>query len=244
MGTARSRTFVLVAGAWHGAWCWERLTPLLEAAGHRVHTPELSATGRSTADPAHASLDSWGRHIAELVLVQDQPVVLVGHSRGGAVISRAAEMASHSQHLQRLVYLSAYLLPPGGSVGAEARADAGSLIPENMVPAESGVTCTLRPEVIREAFYGDCDDATAAAAVARLTPEPLKPLVSKLKVTSDGFGAMPRAYIECTRDRTISLAAQRRMQSALPCERVFTLESDHSPFLSHPRELADLLCRL
>lgn len=242
MEPLRSRTFVLVAGAWHGAWCWERLTPLLESAGHRVLTPELSATGNSPGDPAHASLDSWARHIAELTLAQEQPVVLVGHSRGGAVISRAAELAR--QNLERLVYLSAYLLPAGGSVGAEARADTGSLIPANMVPADTGVTCTLRPEVFRDAFYGDCDAETAAFALSRLAPEPLKPLVSKLKVSPEGFGRVPRAYIECTRDRTISLAAQRRMQAALPCDPVFTLESDHSPFLSHPRELADLLCRV
>lgn len=242
MDPARSRTFVLVAGAWHGAWCWERLTPLLESAGYRVLTPELTATGSSPADPAHASLDSWARHIAELVQVQEEPVTLVGHSRGGAIISRAAEMAS--QNVRRLVYLAAYLLPSGGSVGAEARADAGSLVPANMVPADSGVTCTLRPDVIGEAFYGDCDAATLAFARARLSPEPLKPLVSKLKVTAERFGTVPRAYIECTRDRTISLAAQRRMQAALPCDPVFTLESDHSPFLSHPRELAEVLGRL
>jgi pimeloyl-ACP methyl ester carboxylesterase len=242
MDPVPSRTFVLVSGAWHGAWCWERLTPLLESAGHRVLTPELAATGSSPVDPTQVSLDSWARHIAELVQVQEEPVVLVGHSRGGAVISRAAEMAS--QNLRRLVYLAAYLLPAGGSVGAEARADADSLIPANMVSAESGVTCTLRPDVIREAFYGDCDDATVAYARRRLSPEPLKPLVSKLKVTADGYGNVPRAYIECTRDRTISLAAQRRMQAALPCDPVFTLESDHSPFLSHPHELAAILGRL
>jgi pimeloyl-ACP methyl ester carboxylesterase len=113
-----------------------------------------------------------------------------------------------------------------------------------MVPAASGVTCTLRPEVVRDAFYGDCDDETFSFARGRLTPEPLKPLVTSPLVTSGRFGAVPRAYIECTRDRTISLAAQRRMQAALPCELVQTLESDHSPFLSHPRELAELLGRL
>jgi pimeloyl-ACP methyl ester carboxylesterase len=241
MKTPGSRTFVLVAGAWHGAWCWERLIPLLESAGHRVLTPELSATGMSPADPTQASLDSWARHVAELLLVQEEPVILVGHSRGGAVISRTAEMAG--QNLLRLVYLAAYLLPAGGNVAEEARADTGSLIAANMIPAASGVTCTLRPGIIREAFYGDCDDETFELARARLSPEPLKPLVSRLRVTPEGFGAVPRAYIECTRDRTISLAAQRRMQAAWPCDLRFTLESDHSPFLSHPRELADVLVR-
>jgi hypothetical protein len=112
-----------------------------------------------------------------------------------------------------------------------------------MVAAESGITCTLRPEIVRQAFYGDCDDETVAWASARLTPEPLKPLVSALKVTSGAFGSVPRTYIECTRDRTVSLDAQRRMQASWPCDPVFTLESDHSPFLSHPRDLAGLLDR-
>jgi pimeloyl-ACP methyl ester carboxylesterase len=236
------RTFVLVAGAWHGAWCWERLVPLLEARGERVLTPELPGTGASRASPQSASLDGWARLIAGLVSTQDEPVVLVAHSRAGAIISRAAQMTQ--RNLQRLVYLAAYLLPTGANVAAAARADEESLIPANMVAAESGITCTLRPEILREAFYGDCDDATFGFARSRLSPEPLKPLVSPVKISAEVFGRVPRAYIECTRDRTISLAAQRRMHAALPCDPVFTLESDHSPFLSHPRELAELLGRL
>ncbi|HUQ10305.1 MAG TPA: alpha/beta fold hydrolase [Steroidobacteraceae bacterium] len=237
-----ARTFVMVSGAWHGAWCWNRLVPLLEARGHRVHTPELPGTGSSHADPATASLDGWARFIAELVSAQPAPVVLVGHSRGGAVISRAAQMAPWN--LRMLVYLAAYLLPAGANVAAAARDDDGSLVPENMVAAGSGVTCTLRPDIIREAFYGDCDDQAFEFARTRLTPEPLKPLVSNVKTSAEVFGKVPRTYIECTRDRTISLTAQRRMQAALPCDPVFTLESDHSPFLSHPDELATLLARL
>jgi pimeloyl-ACP methyl ester carboxylesterase len=239
---APSRTFILVAGAWHGAWCWQRLTPLLEAAGHRVLTPELPGTGASPTNPAQASLDSWARLIAELVSAQPEPVVLLGHSRGGAVISRAAQMTQ--QNLRHLVYVAAYLLPAGGSVAAAARADAGSLVPANMVAAESGVTCTLRPASLRDAFYGDCDEETVAFARERLSPEPLKPLVTPLKVTQALFGSVPRAYVECTRDRTISLAAQRQMQTDWPCSPVLTLESDHSPMLSHPRELAEWLGRL
>ncbi len=236
------RTFVLIAGAWHGEWCWSRLTPLLEARGHRVIALELPGTGDSPADPAKVSFESWSRSVAEFVMTREEPVVLVGHSRGGAVISRVAEITQ--QNVFRLVYLAAYLLPPGGSVAAAARADESSLIPANMIAADSGVTCTLRPEIIREAFYGDCDDETFEFARARLSAEPLRTLAAGVKTTPERFGTVPRAYIECTRDRTISIAAQRAMQAALPCSPVFTLESDHSPFLSHPRELAGLLDRL
>ncbi len=227
MPGARARTFVLIAGAWHGAWCWERVTPFLQADGHRVITPELPATGADRTPPADVTLESWARFVAGVVATESKPV-LVGHSRAGIVISRAAELAPES--IGRLVYLSAYLLPAGGTMAAEARADRGSLVPPNMIPAESGLTCTLRPDIVREAFYGDCDAETRAFAEARLTPEPLKPLVSAVKVSAERFGTVPRAYIECTRDRTVTPASQSKMQRAWPCEPVITLESDHSPF--------------
>ena len=239
--SAPARTFVLVAGAWHGAWCWSRVAPLLAAQGHRVLTPELPATGGDATDPARITLETWARFIVDL-LAGDSAAVLVGHSRAGIVISRAAELAPRS--IRRLVYLAAYLLPAGANMATEARADPDSLVPANMVAAASGITCTLRPEILRDAFYGDCDDDTFAFARAQASPEPLKPLVTPLRLTDACFGSVPRAYIECTRDRTVSLAAQRRMQSVLPCEPVITLASDHSPFLSHPRELADALAGL
>jgi pimeloyl-ACP methyl ester carboxylesterase len=234
--------FVLVAGAWHGAWCWERLTPLLEAGGHRVETPELPAMGEDNGDPRDVTLLTWARFVADRVSAAPEPVVLVGHSRAGVVISQAAEMAPG--RIRRLVYLAAYLLPAGRTLAVESRADAGSLVASNMVPSESGLTCALREEVVRQAFYGCCTDEDAAWAMARLRPEPLKPLVSSPRITDEHFGRVPRAYVECRRDHAISLASQQRMQAALPCDPVFTLDTDHSPFLSAPAALAELLGRL
>jgi pimeloyl-ACP methyl ester carboxylesterase len=231
--------FVLIAGAWHGAWCWGKVAPLLEAQGHRVLTPELPATGADPTDPKLVTLDGWARLVAGIVEQQPKPVTLVGHSRGGIVISRAAEFVP--ERLRRLVYVSAYLLPAGTSLAESARADAGSLVPPNMIPAVGGVTCSLRTEVIRAALFGQCTDADYEYALACMSPEPLKPLVTPLKVTAQRFGRVPRAYVECLQDRTVTLAAQQRMQAVLPCDPVFTLDSDHSPFLSHPQELARLL---
>lgn len=232
-------TFVLIAGAWHGAWCWTSVAPLLEAQGHRVLTPELPATGADPTDPAGITLDAWAQFVASIVETQPEPVTLVGHSRGGIVISRTAELVP--ERLRRLVYVSAYLLTAGTSLAESARADTGSLVPPNMIPAVGGLTCNLRAEVIRAALFGQCTDADHEYAIAHMSPEPLRPLVTRLKLTGARFGRVPRAYIECLQDRTVTLAAQRRMQAALPCDPVFTLDSDHSPFLSHPQELARLL---
>jgi pimeloyl-ACP methyl ester carboxylesterase len=233
------RTFVLIHGGWHGAWCWYRLAPLLQAQGHRVVAPDLPSMGDDQTPAATVTLGSWTKFVAELVTAQPRNVVLVGHSRAGAIISQVAEAIP--TRIERLVYLSGYLLPAGRSVAAEARDDADSLIPANMVADVSGVSCTLRADIVGAAFYGRCSEAERAAALLRLCPEPLKPLAAAVKVTASRFGAVPRVYVECTDDRTISLAAQRRMQTALPCEQVFTLDADHAPFLSRATELARIL---
>jgi pimeloyl-ACP methyl ester carboxylesterase len=236
------RTFVLIAGSWHGAWCWRKVVPLLEAQGHEVRSPELPSTGADQTDPATITLESWARFVAGVVADEAEPVILVGHSRGGIVTSRAAELIP--DRVRCLVYVSAYLLSDGDTLADTARADHESLVPPNMIPAASGVTCRLRDSVIREALFGQCTDEDYEYARARLAPEPLKPLVTPLRITDARFGRLPRAYVECSRDRTITLAAQRRMQTAMPCSPVLTLDSDHSPFFSHANELAQWLGRL
>lgn len=195
-------------------------------------TPELPNTGAAT-------LAGWADSVADVVSREDGAVVLVGHSRGGIVISEVAERIP--ERLRRLVYVCAYLLPGGATLAGAARADPGSLIAPNMIPAQPGVTCVLRPAVVRDAFYGCCTASDAAWAEARLAPEPLKPLVTPLTVTAERSGSVPRAYVECTGDRAVTLAAQRAMQAALPCDRVLTLDTDHSPFLSRPAQLSGWL---
>jgi pimeloyl-ACP methyl ester carboxylesterase len=223
-----------VHGAWHGAWCWHKLIPRLEAAGARVLAPDLSSMDADGCE----SLEEWARAVAGL-LEREPGSVLVGHSRGGAVISRAAELAPDA--VRRLVYVAAYLLSDGQSVADVARSDTASLLAPNMIPVKRGLTCAIRDEVLREAFYGDCSAEDFDFARARLTPEPLRALAAPVRITAGRFGRVSRAYVETLRDRAVTLQAQRRMQSALRCDPVFTLDSDHSPFLSQPEALARIL---
>jgi pimeloyl-ACP methyl ester carboxylesterase len=232
-------TVILIHGAWHGAWCWHKLIPLLEASGARAIAPDLPSMGKDQTPPERVTLSSWARFVADLVEAQVEPVMLVGHSRGGIVVSQAAELIPG--RIRHLVYLSAYLLPAGTSLADEARRDAESVIAANMVPADSGITCTVRESAVREAFYGQCNEEDYQYARARLTPEPLKPLVTPLTITPERFGSVPRAYVETTRDRTVSITSQRRMQATLSCKPVFTLDTDHSPFFSQPEALARIL---
>ena len=223
------RTLILVPGAWHGAWCWHKLTPRLEQSGARVIAPDL---------PADGTFEDWAQFVAGLV-AREPGCVLLGHSRGGAIVSRAAELAPDA--IRRLVYLAAYLLPDGESVAEEARRDTGSSVVPNMVPVRRGFTCKIRDEVLRETFYGECTDEDFEYARARLSPEPLRALAAPVFTSAGRFGRVPRAYVETLRDRAVTPEAQRRMQAVLPCDPVFTLDTDHSPFLSQPEALARIL---
>ena len=84
--------FVLVAGAWHGAWCWEFVIPLLEAKGHRAVTAELPGMGSDRTPFSGLDLAAWARAVAAVVEADPEPTILVGHSRGGIVISQTAEL--------------------------------------------------------------------------------------------------------------------------------------------------------
>jgi pimeloyl-ACP methyl ester carboxylesterase len=223
--------FILVPGAFHGGWCWERVVPLLKAGGHEVQTPNLPGTGADATPLTGDVLGRWARFIADLANAAGEPVILAGHSRGGIVISEAAELVP--DRVARLVYVTALLLPAGATaLGEHQLGDTG----EMMTP--------LPVEAAQPGFYHLCSLEDARAAVDRLVPEPVSPLVQPLRLSEARFGSVPRAYIEAAEDRAITLDYQRAMQAALPCDPVITLQSDHSPFYSMPAQLAEALLSL
>ena len=106
-------TYVLVSGAWHGGWCWRKVTPLLEAQGHRVYTPTLTGLGaRAHLLTREVNLTTHIQDVAALMLAEDlHDVVLAGHSYGGLVISGVA--CNARGRLSHVAYLDA-TLPVGG----------------------------------------------------------------------------------------------------------------------------------
>jgi pimeloyl-ACP methyl ester carboxylesterase len=173
---------------------------------------------------------------------QKEPVILVGHSMGGLVISQAAEL--RSDKIRTLVYVCAFLLRNGETLGEIAQRDVNALVMPNLVVAEDGISATLRPEVIRQTFYSKCSEEDAAHAQSRLVPQALAPFGTTIQITEHNYGRVPRAYVQCTQDRAISIGIQREMCAHVYCKQTLVLETDHSPFLSTPRELSSLLTSL
>ena len=232
-------TFVLIHGAWHGGWCWRKVVPLLEAAGHRVLAPDLPGHPPDGECAGEISLETYAGHVCELLQREDDSVVLVGHSMGGGVITQVAEYCPSRVRL--LVYVAAYMPRDGCSIADQAREDADSLINKYIeVDREAGLA-VLDPGGVHDCFYADCSQEDLRFAQANLCPNPLAPFTSPLSISEDRSDSVARVYVECTRDRTITHPMQRRVHAQCHFEKVYTLDSSHSPFFSTPEALCDCL---
>jgi pimeloyl-ACP methyl ester carboxylesterase len=237
-------SFILIHGSWHGGWCFDLVAERLRAGGHEVIAPDLPGMGGDEAALRAVSLQGWADFVANLCrAAQQRPVILVGHSRGGLVISQAAETAPEA--IDALVYLCAMMLPSGMS-----RAEFKALESPNpafdaiIAPVHGGAGSAVDPVSGAAVFAQLAPAQLVAEAMARLVNEPHTPRSTPLQLTPERYGQVPRTYIECTEDRAIPISSQRRMQQASPGAKILTLNADHSPFLSMPEELAQMLLSL
>ena len=271
---AHLNPIVLVHGFWHGSWCWSPVTRRLaahgvpsvavdlEGFGLRARSPE--ARWERPFDPAAFAVapspvaDVTATSAAEVLISQlteiGRPAVVVAHSMGGVVATRAAELAP--ELFAKLVYLTAFA-PVSGTptvtyIGAPENAgeQVGGLLAAD--PAAVGAlridtADPARRAAVRECFYHDVEPATADAAIALLSTDGAMGIPAEtFSTTPHRYGRIPHTYLVCTEDRVIPAALQRRFVreidgvSTRPT-RVVELPTSHSPFLSAPGVLADTL---
>lgn len=236
-------SFILIHGSWHGGWCFDEVRQHLERAGHEVIAPDLPGMGGNEATLRATTLAQWADFAVSLCRSAAQrPVILAGHSRGGIVVSQAAETSPAD--IDGLVYICAMMLPDGMSRTAFKALEAPNPTFDAIVsPILGGAASVADGGAGRAIFAQLSPPELVAQAMARLVAEPHGPRSTPLTLTSTRFGRLPRVYIECTQDRTIPIASQRLMQSLVPGAILETLDTDHSPFLSMPEELAAALIR-
>jgi pimeloyl-ACP methyl ester carboxylesterase len=229
-------TFVLVHGGWHGAWCWDKVGPLLEQGGHEVVRFDLPGHGEDPTAAAEVTLEGYTDRVVEALDRAAEPVVLVGHSLGGVAISQAAERRPGK--IETLVYLCALLLPSGKSAIEASQEDSDAVILQSAEVEEARGRIILAEEGMRGALYHDCPEEDFERARRLISPQPLAPLVTPVEVTEGGnFGSVRRTYVHTTQDRAISPAAQERMYTELACEKVVSMATGHLPFFAAPEEL-------
>ncbi|MET0348834.1 MAG: alpha/beta hydrolase [Rhizobacter sp.] len=241
-----TKHLVLVHGAWQGRWSFAAWTPMLEAAGWHVHATDLPGNGWGPQALAPASLAHYTTHVAGLLASLGHPAVVVGHSGGGITASQVAEALP--ERVTALVYLAGMMLPSGVSyadlalrvAAADPAADVTgiSAFLDHDVAAD---TTTVRPEGAHACFVQDCDPAAARDAVALLRPQPESGRRMVNQLSTERFGRVPRLYVECTEDRSVTLPMQREMQRLSPGAKRLPIACGHVPQLAQPERLTRLL---
>lgn len=228
--------FLLIHGSNHGAWCWDHVVPLLEAAGHTARAIDLPSHGADQTPSALVTLDMYAGKIRAAM---HDKTILVGHSMAGFPITVAADQSPHM--IEKLVYLCAHVPEPGKSI-ADMRLMADTQpLTEAIIRSEDRKTFTFDPILAREKFYHDVDADIADWAIANLCAQAVKPQVTPY---TGNARTHARHYIRCMDDRAIPPAYQVDRTKDWPAETVSELPTSHSPFLSDPAALAAELIRI
>jgi pimeloyl-ACP methyl ester carboxylesterase len=233
------KTFILVHGSWHSAWNWHKVVPLLENAGHKAIAIDLPGMGRDKTPIPEVKMKTTVQKICALIDSIPGKIILVGHSKNGIMISQAAEY--RPDKIEKLVYLAAYLIPNGKTQREYSIQDTEGWLKPYVTQYPETNSHTLQPEIYGEGLYHDCDDSITELAKVLLSHEPVESGITPLELSEENFGRVPRVYIECTEDRAVTPFIQRKMYTETPCEKVYRLETSHSPFFSKPKELVEIL---
>jgi len=232
----RPTSFVLVHGAWHGGWCWQRVVALLSACGHRVFAQSLTGLGdRSHLLHRGISLDTHVKDVVHLVEWEGlESVVLCGHSYAGMVITGAAEQLG--PRLKAIVYLDAFIPDAAHQslldlTGPAARAQREAIVERlgtGMLPPTKAAAFNVNP-------------ADRAWVDSKCTPQPFLTFQQGLSVIGAHERVARKVYVRATGiaapvyDRT---AADRRTR---PGWEVLELPFGHDLMVDAPRQVTDIL---
>ncbi|WP_253777903.1 alpha/beta hydrolase [Goodfellowiella coeruleoviolacea] len=235
-------TFLLVHGAWHSGQCWQRVVPLLESAGHRVHAPSLTGYG----DKVHLLSPEVGldTHVDDVVkLINDHDlsdVVLVGHSYAGLVISSVANQIP--DRIAHLVYLDA-MVPEDGETAVDVQPMTQHLI-DLAARSDSGWRVPPLPERPPPfGLFGVTDPADIAWLRTMLSDQPVRCLQQPVHLDNPAVNAIPRTHIHCV-GATPEGITRRPVPAIQPNgspAQVFELPTGHDCMITMPAELSELL---
>ncbi|MCV0440750.1 MAG: alpha/beta hydrolase [Hydrogenophaga sp.] len=230
---------VLVHGAWHGAWCWRRVLPLLRGAGVDAHAVTLTGVGeRAHLMSPDIDLHTHVQDVIGLIEAEEvQRLVLVGHSYAGMVVTGVADRLQRERPgtLAHLVYLDAAVPYPGDSWSSHHSADTKQARIDASRP--SGGLSFPPPDASVFGLAGADRDWVNR----RQTPQPFRLYQQPLDFDGARVAAVPRSFIDCTSPALPTIAPARARVRAEPGWQVLEMATGHDPMVSDPAGLADLL---
>ncbi len=236
------KTFILIHGSWHSAWNWHKVKPILESKGHRVFAIDLPGMGRDKTPINEVKMENTVQGICDLIDNIEGKVILIGHSKNGIMISQVAEY--RPTKIEKLIYLAAYLIPNGKTQAEYSAQDVDGVLKPYVTRYPETNSHTLQPEIYKEGLYHDCEDYITQLAKVLLSHEPVESGITPLQLSEENYGSVRRFYIECTEDRAVTPFIQQKMYKETICEKVYQMQTSHSPFFSKPQELCDIFLEI
>jgi pimeloyl-ACP methyl ester carboxylesterase len=240
MISAMQREFVLVHGMSHGGWAWDEIARRLERDGQRVIAPDLPGHGRRAGERGRASIAAYARAVADATIQAGfSRSVVVGHSMGGVVIPKVAELIP--ARVAHLVFVAAVVLPDGGSLLVTHLPPASGAVFRGL--ARSGDGAVQYPAQMEwSRWFNDLPpgDARVTDALTRITPQPARPWRERVDLRRFYAMRVPATYVRCLRDMAVSPSRAAEYAARLGV-RPIDVDCAHSPNLSAPDDLVKIL---
>lgn len=232
--------YILVHGAFEGAWSWDNITPKLLKKGHQATAVNLPGSPGNERDIPGVTMKSYIDTVVDEIAKLESKVVLVGHSLAGAVISQVAEAIP--DNIERLVYVTAFMLQNGDSaLDAMQRDKAGQFLPR-LAFSDDQTSATSDEATWREVAFHDVNETSILEALPLLRgPQATEPFMAKVAVSEARFGSIPKTYIRTDIGKMLTPTLQDEMLKNWRVDQIHVLNSGHFPALSLPDQLVQAM---
>ncbi|KAG7544783.1 Alpha/beta hydrolase fold-1 [Arabidopsis suecica] len=251
------KQYVLVHGGCHGAWCWYKVKPVLEASGHRVTVVDLTASGVNMSKVEEIqTLEDYAKPLLKVLesFGSEDKVILVAHSLGGISVGLAADM--FPSKISVAVFITSFMPDTTNPPPYVFEKYLESVMEEDRLNMEFGTygthdrpltTILLGTKYLAKKMYqlSPIADFELAKTLVRVGPAVTRNLTGTRSFTEEGYGSVTRVYIVCQEDKGLIEEFQRWIIENFPVEEVMEIkDADHMPMFSKPLELCDRLLRI
>ncbi|XP_009114775.1 putative methylesterase 14, chloroplastic [Brassica rapa] len=249
------KKFVLVHGEGFGAWCWYKIVASLEESGLSPITVDLTGSGFNMTDTNTVStLEDYSKPLIEYLenLPQEDKVILVGHSTGGASISYALER--FPEKISKAIFVCATMVSNGQrpfDVFSQELGSAEKFMKESQFliygngKDEPPTGFMFEKQHMKGLYFNQSPNKDIALAMMSMRPVPLGPMMEKVTLTAERYGKGRRFYVQTLDDLALSPDVQEKLVRENSPEGVYKIKgSDHSPFFSKPQSLHKILLEI
>lgn len=250
-----TKKLVLIHGEGFGAWCWYKTIALLEESGLLPTALDLAGSGIDLTDPnSVTTLEDYSKPLTDYLqnLTEDEKVILVAHSSGGACVSYALE--HFQQKISKAIFVCATMVSDGQrpfDVFAEELGSAEQFVQESKFlifgngKDKPPTGFMFEKQLMRGLYFNQSPAKDVALAMASMRPIPLGPIMQKLSLSADKYGTGRRFYVQTLDDHALSPDIQEKLVRENPPLGVFKIKgSDHCPFFSKPQSLHKILLEI